>query len=221
MKYNTIIFDLDGTLLNSLEDLCDSVNAALTVYQYPTRTLSEVKSFVGNGVGMLVKRALPQDASEETFTKVLDAFKKHYELHMQDKTRPYSGILPMLDKLKEVKLSTAIASNKFDLAVKKLAKQYFGDCIDLAIGESETIPKKPSPEGVNQILSDLHSQKEKAIYIGDSETDVQTAKNAGVLCIGVTWGFRTRETLLQEGADYIVDTAEELLSLILSLCQIQ
>lgn len=214
MKYNTIIFDLDGTLLNTLDDLKDSLNYALNKHGYEARTLEEVRSFVGNGVQKLVERALPAETSAEEMQKCLATFKEHYNKNMQNKTRPYDGIMELLAELKNNNYKTAIVSNKFDAAVKELAKDYFGDLINVAIGESAAIKRKPAPDSVFAALKELESDIGNALFIGDSETDVQTAKNAGLTCVGVTWGFRTREVLLNEGADYIIDAPNELLKIL-------
>ncbi len=204
MKYNTIIFDLDGTLLNTLEDLKDSLNYALTSHGYETRSLEEVRSFVGDGVEKLVERSLPLHSSHENIQKCLATFKEHYQQNMQNKTRPYNGIIELLHKLKENDYKLAIVSNKFDIAVKKLAKDYFGDLINVAIGESATIKRKPAPDTVFKAIKELGADINKTIFVGDSETDVQTAKNAGLPCVGVTWGFRSPEVLRHEGADYLI-----------------
>lgn len=214
MKYNTIIFDLDGTLLNTLDDLRDSLNFALTKHGYETKTLEEVRSFVGNGVQNLVQRALPIHSSEEDIQKCLATFKEHYNKNMQNKTRPYDGIKELLIELNKNNYKLAIVSNKFDAAVKELSNDYFGDLISIAIGESATVKRKPAPDSVFAVLKELGSDINEAIFIGDSETDVQTAKNAGLPCVGVTWGFRTSDILKNEGADYLIDTPKELLEII-------
>lgn len=214
MKYNTVIFDLDGTLLNTLDDLKDSLNYALAMHGYGEKTLEEVKSFVGNGVRKLVQRALPASTPEEEIQKCLADFKEHYKSNMQNKTRPYDGIMELLSELKNNNYSLAIVSNKFDAAVKDLAKDYFDNLIDVAIGESASVKRKPAPDSVYAAINELGSDIKKAIFVGDSETDVQTAKNAGLPCVGVTWGFRTREVLIREGADYIIDTPKELLEIL-------
>lgn len=214
MKYDTIIFDLDGTLLNTLDDLRDSLNVALNTFGYPPRTLEEVRSFVGIGVKTLVKRALPVHSTEEEIEQCLAFFTEHYSHNMRNKTRPYDGIMELLLDLDRFNLKLAIVSNKFDAAVKDLAKEYFGDLINIAIGESENVKKKPAPDSVYAAIKELGSDLNKTVFVGDSETDVQTAKNAGIPCIGVTWGFRTREVLRKEGADYLIDTPKELLTLL-------
>lgn len=214
MKYNTVIFDLDGTLLNTLDDLRDSLNEVLVSKGYLPRTISEVRSFVGNGVRNLVRRSLPEGSSEDEVTLVLDEFKENYKLNMQNKTRPYNGIMELLLDLNRYNYKIAIVSNKFDSAVKSLARTYFGNLIPVAIGETTEIKRKPAPDSIFSAIKELNSSIEHTVLVGDSETDVQTAKNAGIPCIGVTWGFRSREVLRSEGADYLIDTPKELLTLI-------
>lgn len=214
MKYDTIIFDLDGTLLNTLDDLKDSLNFALTKHGYEPRTLEEVRRFVGNGIGKLVERAVPLHTTEEDTEKCLATFKEHYNKNMQNKTRPYDGIMELLLNLNRFGFNLGIVSNKFDTAVKELAKEYFGDIFNVAIGESATVKRKPAPDSILTAINELDTDINKTVFVGDSEIDVQTAKNAGIRFIGVTWGFRTREVLRNEGADYLIDTPKELLTLI-------
>ncbi len=194
-----IIFDLDGTLLNTLEDLWISTNFALRKFGYPERTLEEVRMFVGNGVRKLIERAVPENC--ENVEECLAVFKKHYAENMYNHTAPYDGIEEMLKNLLAQGVKTAVVSNKFDLAVKELCKKYFGDLINVAIGQFDDVPPKPAPDGVFKALKKLGEKN--ALYVGDSGVDVQTAKNANLPCIGVTWGFRDREDL--KGADFIVD----------------
>ena len=211
---DTIIFDLDGTLLNTLEDLKDSTNFALRKFNYPERTLEEVRQFVGNGVQKLIERAIPKGIENKDFAECLAVFKTHYAQNMYNKTAPYQGIEEMLAKLKQSGIKTAVVSNKFDLAVKELCKKYFGNLIEIAIGESDNVRKKPAPDSVLRAIKELNSKKESCIYSGDSDVDVQTAKNTGISCIGVTWGFRDRKLLEREGAKYIIDKPLELIDII-------
>lgn len=211
MHINTVIFDLDGTLLNTLEDLCDSVNYALEKSDYPIRSLEEVRTFVGNGVRKLIERSVPLNASNDCIDQCLTIFKEHYSNNMRIKTRPYEGIYETLHSLKEQGYKLAIVSNKFDKAVKELCKDYYNEFIQVAIGESKGVNKKPAPDSVFAAIKELNSSLEDSIYVGDSEVDVQTAHNAGIPCIGVTWGFRTKEVLKAEGADFIIDESEELI----------
>lgn len=214
MKYNTVIFDLDGTLLNTLDDLRDSLNDTLNKNGYSTKSTFDVKRFVGNGVRNLVRMSVPESCDEEEITRVLEEFKNNYKNNMQNKTRPYNGIMELLLDLNRFNYKIAIVSNKYDIAVKSLARTYFGNLIPVAIGESHEIKRKPAPDSIYTAILELGSDIESTVLVGDSETDVQTAKNAGIPCIGVTWGFRSREVLRNEGADYLIDTPKELLTLI-------
>lgn len=211
---DTIIFDLDGTLLNTLEDLQDSTNFALKEFGYQERNIEEIRLFVGNGVAKLIERAIPQGLDNPNFEKCLAIFKKHYAENMYNKTAPYAGIIEMLTKLKLNGYKTAVVSNKFDAAVKELCKKYFGDLIKIAIGESENVRKKPAPDSVIRAMQELKSPKENCIYCGDSDVDVKTAENTGIECIGVTWGFRDYENLNTAGAKYIINTPADILKLI-------
>ena len=216
---NTIIFDLDGTLLNTLEDLCDSVNHALTHSGFPARTIDEIRSFVGNGVAKLIERAIPEGKENPLYEETLNLFKEHYELHCKDKTRPYDGIIPMLDELCEKGYKLGIVSNKFDTAVKELSEIYFGDRILSAIGESDKIRKKPAPDTAYQALEELSAMAEQAVYVGDSDVDIATAANVPMRCISVTWGFRSRSQLIEAGAveSLMITSPQELLPLLQTL----
>lgn len=213
---DTIIFDLDGTLLNTLEDLTDSVNHALMQFHCPSRTLEEVRGFVGNGVAKLMERAMPGGLTNPDYEAAFDVFKEYYALHCKDKTRPYEGILEVLDALSEEGYQLAIVSNKFDDAVKELNHIYFGQRIPVAIGESETVRKKPAPDTVYQALAELSAEAAHAIYVGDSDVDLATARNVPMPCISVTWGFRSREQLTEAGAEpsFMMDAPCELLPLL-------
>lgn len=214
---DTIIFDLDGTLLDTLEDLTDSVNYAMQQFGLPTHTLDAVRGFVGNGVATLIRRAIPQGAENPSYEAILAAFKEHYAKHCEDKTRPYEGIMEALALLQKQGYHLAIVSNKFDGAVKQLCKKYFGEYISVAIGESDQVKRKPAPDTVYQALRELGSEGSRAIYVGDSEVDLQTAQNAQLRCVSVTWGFRTKEQLLNAGADLIIRTPQELPELLARL----
>ncbi len=208
--YDAAVFDLDGTLLNTLDDLADSTNYALSCYGYPRRTLEEVRRFVGNGVAKLIARAMPDGATEEETARCLAVFRAHYLTNMRNKTGPYPGILSLLDRLNETGIPVAVVSNKFDDAVKSLCHHYFGDRVPVAIGESATVRKKPAPDSALAALDALHIPADRAVYIGDSDVDIQTAKAAGMDCISVTWGFRDADFLLANGAQRLVDTPEDL-----------
>ncbi|MBP7072068.1 MAG: HAD family hydrolase [Clostridia bacterium] len=213
-KYDTVIFDLDGTLLDTLDDLADSVNYALSICGFPCRENAEIRSFVGNGVRRLMELSIPDGLSNPKYEKCLAEFRSHYSVNMQRKTCVYKEITELLEELSKKGCKLAIVSNKFDKAVKGLNKVYFGKYIKVAVGESEDTRRKPAPDTVFKALEELGSTADKAVYVGDSEVDVQTAKNAKIICVGVTWGFRDREVLEQEGADYIIDSPLELLKII-------
>lgn len=207
---DTVIFDLDGTLLNTLDDLKEATNFALRECGYPERTLDEIRVFVGNGVETLIRRAVPNLAPEDKIQECLAIFKIYYLHNSQNYTKPYEGIIDLLKTLKKKQFKIGVLSNKFDKAVKRLCEDYFGGLIDVAVGESSTIPPKPSPEGVEEIIKILGSEKNKTVLIGDSETDIQTAKNAGIYSVGVLWGFRSEQALIDAGADELVDTPKSL-----------
>jgi phosphoglycolate phosphatase len=212
--FDTVIFDLDGTLLNTLDDLADSVNYALTLHGFPCRTLLEIRSFIGNGVARLMELSIPDGRTNPAFEQTLTDFRWHYAKNMWNKTAAYAGIMELLAHLASENYRTAIVSNKFDAAVKELSRRYFGDYIQVAIGESAHVAKKPAPDTVLKALAELGATPENTLYVGDSEVDVATAKNAGLICVGVTWGFRNRVLLEQHGADYIIDRPEELLAIL-------
>lgn len=217
MKKNNIkavIFDLDGTLLNTLEDLTDSVNASLGQFGFPTRKIEEVRTFVGNGIHKLIERAVPEGSTENEIENVFDAFREHYLVHCQDKTKPYDGISSMLDTLIQMGYALAIVSNKADAAVKKLSADYFSNQITVAIGEKEGVKRKPAPDSVYEALRELGVAKEEAIYVGDSDVDIATAKNAGLPCISVTWGFREEAFLNAMKPDYLIHTPEEIFKIL-------
>ncbi len=198
---DTIIFDLDGTLLNTLEDLTDSVNYAMEKFGFPVHTIEEIRSFVGNGAPKLIERSIPQGTENPSYEAVLAAFKEHYAAHCEDKTKPYEGVMELLAQLKEKGCRMAVVSNKFDGAVKRLCKKYFGSYLETAIGESADVKRKPAPDTVYRALHELSCDGSRAVYVGDSEVDIQTAKNASLPCISVTWGFRTEEQLKAAGAE--------------------
>lgn len=210
MKYKLAIFDLDGTILDTLEDLSDSVNYALSQYGYPVRSIDEIRSFVGNGLLMLVRRAIVPETDEAVIQQVLAVQKEYYKEHCADKTKPYEGVLELLDELKAAGCKLAVVSNKADYAVQILCKQYFGDVFDLAVGEKENVRRKPAPDAVDKVLEEFQIKKEQAVYIGDSEVDIETAQNAKIQAILVNWGFRDALFLKEHGAKTIVSTMDEL-----------
>lgn len=208
----TVIFDLDGTLLNTLDDLADSTNYALSRFGYPTRTIEEVRQFVGNGVAKLIERAIPEGKNNPNFEKCLAIFKENYAQNMYNKTAPYNGIIEMLSNLKSKGIKIAVVSNKFDLAVKELCKKYFEGFIDFAAGENEAqgIKKKPAPDTVISVLNKFNFAPEDAVYVGDSDVDIMTAKNSKMPCISVTWGFRDEKFLLENGATILINAPSEI-----------
>ncbi len=209
--YKTIIFDLDGTLLDTLNDLTNSTNAALEAFCLPARTREEVRSFVGNGIQKLVERAL--GARAELLNEALEKFKSHYAVHCADETKAYDGVMPLLSELKRRGVKTAVLSNKADFAVKKLASEYFGGLLLSAVGENEGagIRKKPAPDALFAVMKELDAAQENTLYVGDSEVDIQTAQNAGVDCLCVTWGFRDRAFLQEQGGKLFVDEPMDIL----------
>lgn len=213
-RITTIIWDLDGTLLNTLEDLTDSVNYMLSIHNYPQRSIEEIRSFVGNGLAKLTERALPDTVTPEEYNTCLSEFKAYYKMHMQDKTGPYEGILDVLKTLQTKGYHMAVVSNKADAAVKELIPIYFGDLLPVAIGDMEGREKKPAPDSVYEAMKQLGVTKEECIYIGDSDVDVNTAKNSGIPGIAVLWGFRTKEQLEAVGATTFAKKPEDLIALL-------
>lgn len=211
-EIKAVIFDLDGTLLDTLEDLAAAVNYALKQMGYPERTIEEVRRFVGNGVAKLMKRAVPVGTTKEDMEKTLLSFKEYYTAHSKDRTRLYEGVEKMLLRLQKNGIKMAIVSNKLHPAVQILRDTYFSGIIEVAIGEQEDkgVRKKPAPDTVLQALSLLSCTKEEAVYVGDSDVDIETAKNCGMPCVSVTWGFRSREFLISHGATEIIDNPEDI-----------
>lgn len=210
--YTTAIFDLDGTLLDTLADLTSAVNHTMECFGYPTHSEDDVRRFVGNGLRKLTERAIPDGTANPNYEAAFTELKTYYTAHCKEKTAPYKGILDLLQRLSNEGIAMAIVSNKNDAAVKQLATDFFSDTISVAIGETPQIQKKPAPDTVFAALEELHRSAEESIYIGDSDVDIQTAKNSGMDCISVSWGFRGRTFLEKEGASHIVDTPEEILT---------
>lgn len=213
-KYNTIIFDLDGTLLNTLEDLADGVNYCMRKFSCPERTLEEVRQFVGNGIRKLMERAVPMGTEHPEFENIFETFKAYYTKHCQIKTRAYPEIEELLSELVKRKYKMAIVSNKNMDAVRELNRLYFEAYIGLAIGERQGVRKKPFPDSVNQAVRELEADKEHVLYVGDSEVDKETADNAGVDCVLVSWGFRDKDILLELKPLAVIDKPLELLQYI-------
>ena len=211
---DTVIFDLDGTLLNTLDDLTDSVNFALGEMGYPLHTADEVRMMVGHSVIYLIEQALPKGTDKATFERCLAAFEAHYKTNMRNKTSPYDGVMRMLGELSTAGYKLAVVSNKPDVFTKELVSELFGKYIPLAIGRSETIARKPAPDMLLFAVEQLGSDIRSTVYVGDSEVDVETSINAGVDCVSCLWGFRDRETLESAGSKHIVFSPDELVELI-------
>ena len=214
IPYQTVIFDLDGTLLDTLDDLADSTNHALALHGLPERSREEIRQFVGNGVGRLLHLAVPAGTSPELEAQCLAEFRAHYLTNMEHKTAPYPGIPELLDALRACGIPCAVVSNKFDGAVKGLCRRYFGDTIPVAIGESQGVARKPAPDTVLRALAELGARTAGAVYVGDSDVDIQTARNSGLPCLSVSWGFRDRAFLTAHWEQGIVDTTAELEALL-------
>ena len=210
-EYTTYIFDLDGTLLDTLDDLAASTNYALHQHGMPQHSRDEIRMFVGNGVGRLIARAVPENTPVETYEQVLQTFREHYLVHGLDRTKPYPGIMPLLRDLKLRGKLIAVVSNKFYAATQELCTHFFGPLVDVAIGEREDIRRKPAPDTVNEALRQLHADRASAVYIGDSDVDIATARNSAMPCISVLWGFRDRQFLMDNGATCLVSSPQEIL----------
>lgn len=214
MKITTAIFDLDGTLLNTLGDLMDSVNIALQKHGFPTRDEEEIRQRVGNGIRKLITRSLPAYEQEEsTIDACLDDFRQAYETRLMNRTQPYDGIIPVLKELKKQGVAVGVLSNKYDLAAKNLIRHYFGNLCQEIAGERPQVPRKPDPTGALAMMRSLGGKPASTLFIGDSAIDVQTAHNAGLIAVGVTWGFRPAQELREAGADILVNQPAELLPL--------
>ena len=213
ITYSTYIFDLDGTLLDTLGDLASSVNYALRMHNMPEHSLEDIRRFVGNGVRKLMERAVPQGAQNPCFDEAFATFRQYYMQHSLDTTRPYAGIPETLETLKARGCHLAVVSNKMMAATQALCSHFFPDTIEVAIGEHEAegIRKKPAPDTVIAALKALGAGKEQAVYVGDSDVDIETARNSGMPCISVLWGFRDRDFLKQNGAETFISAPSELL----------
>lgn len=214
--YKLAVFDMDGTILDTLEDLKDSTNFALEKCGYPTRSYDEVRRFVGNGIRKLIERAVPEGLTVEQIDRVHEVFTEHYKVHCADKTKAYDGIKPLLEKLRAGGVKTAVVSNKADYGVQELCREYFDGLFDYAVGEREGIRRKPAPDAVNEALRVLGMSKSEAVYIGDSDVDFETAKNAELPCISVLWGFRDEEFLREKGATLFVHDPAEIYDIVMA-----
>lgn len=212
--YKAVIFDLDGTLLDTLGDLTDSVNEMLGEFSCPERSLEEIRLFVGNGMKNLVERSVPEDFDKSKLTFAYEFFRQSYKKNMRNKTCPYDGILMCLEELQKLGIKTAVTSNKNDDAVKGLCEEYFGNLVTLAVGAREGVPSKPDPTMVNNVIKELNVKKADCIFIGDSDTDILTAKNTGLESIGVLWGFRDREVMEKAKADFVISQPEDILKIV-------
>lgn len=214
MKLKAVIFDLDGTILDTLEDLKNSVNFALSKNGLPVRTIDEIRTFVGNGIRLLIERAVPENTNDELLERCFLDFKKHYKEHSADNTKPYDGIIPVLREIKAKGIKLAVVSNKADFAVQTLVEEYFQGLFDFAVGEREGIRRKPCPDSVNEAIRVLDASPDEVVYVGDSEVDIETSRNAGVNCVAVTWGFRDKCVLESLSPEYIIDKPSQLMELI-------
>ena len=218
MRYRAVLYDMDGTVLDTLEDLKNAVNAALAAFGRPALTLEQVRAYVGNGSRRLIELALGSDAATEEVDRMLAWYKPWYDAHCRILTRPYPGILPLMERLKAAGLRQAIVSNKPDSAVRALAADFFPGLAEFAVGEreSEGIRRKPWPDMLDAVRGQMGLERADCLYVGDSEVDLLTAANAGLRCVSVTWGFRSREQLLAAGAETLIDTPEALAELVLN-----
>lgn len=214
MNYNTVVFDLDGTLLDTLQDLAESVNEMLRQNGYPQRSEKEIRSFLGHGAMMLIKSALPEGTSDEEVERCLEFYRPIYKQNMNNHTQPYEGIMELLHTLRQHNVKMAVVSNKPDAPCAALVKNLFNGYIEIAIGDRPDVPRKPAREAVDEALKLLGAAPKNAVYVGDSEVDVLTARNAGIPCVAVTWGFRDRDVFEQEKAEYIIDKPDELLTIL-------
>ena len=210
MKYKAVLFDMDGTVLNTLGDLAAAVNHTLREFSMPERSIAEVAAALGNGAAYLIAHTVPAGTPKELTDKVLAAYAPYYDAHCDILTGPYDGIVPLMEKLRDRGVKLAVISNKQDTAVKPLAEKYFPGLLEIAVGESAEVRRKPNPDAVLAALCHIGVEREEDIYVGDTEVDLKTARNAGMECASVDWGFRTREQLVEIGAEHIFDTVQEL-----------
>ena len=210
MKYKAVLFDMDGTVLDTLGDLAAAVNHTLREFSMPERSIAEVAAALGNGAAYLIAHTVPDGTPKELTDKVLAAYAPYYDAHCDILTGPYDGIVPLMQKLRERGAKLAVISNKQDTAVKPLAEKYFPGLLEIAVGESTEVRCKPNPDAVLAALRHIGVERGDAIYVGDTEVDLQTARNAGMECASVDWGFRTREQLVEIGAEHIFGTVQEL-----------
>jgi len=210
MRYQAVLFDMDGTVLDTLADLTNAVNHILDEYAMPRRTPREVASFLGNGAARLLSKSVPAGTSDARLAEMLRVYQPWYDSHCAILTAPYPGILTLMKSLREAGVKQAVISNKQDSAVKRLAAEHFPGLLETAVGESAAVRRKPNPDAVLAALREMDVAPENAVYVGDTEVDLQTAENAGLACAVVGWGFRTEDELRAAGAERIFHSAEEL-----------
>ena len=210
MKYKLAIFDMDGTILSTLDDLANGVDYALSENGLPARSKQETRAALGRGVRFLIEQSVPDGLSDAEISKVEEDFLKYYKVHSMDNTRPYDGIVELIKEVRASGIKTAVVSNKIDSAVKELCANFFEGAFDVAYGERIGIPRKPDPKPINAIIDEFGLSKNEVVYIGDSEVDLLTANNAKIDHIIVTWGFRDRAFLERNGAKNLVESMEEL-----------
>ncbi len=208
MSKKAVIFDLDGTLLDTLDDLTAAVNYFLRTHGYPERTRSEIRHFLGNGAGYLIKCSLPERVDEDILSEYLREYIEYYNANSSIETKPYEGVTALLDELQKNGIATVVVSNKPDVVARELCREYFGDLVDFALGDREGIDRKPSADPVKYAMKRVGC--DRAVFVGDSEVDILTAKNADLSCVCVTWGFRDRDMLEENGGRYFADNAEQL-----------
>ena len=216
MRYQAVLFDMDGTVLNTLDDLYDSVNHSLAQFSLPPVSREHVRQNLGNGAVYLVSHCVPQGTPQELQDRVLAFYKPWYDAHCQIRTAPYEGILPLMEALRAEGIRLAIVSNKPDTAVQELARTFFSGLLEYTVGERPSVRRKPAPDTVLTAAARMAVPVESCVYIGDSEVDLRTARNAGMNCISVTWGFRDEPQLIDAGASVLVHTPEELLAVLLN-----
>ena len=209
-RYKAIIFDLDGTLLDTLTDLAEGTNYALRVNGFPERTTDEIRRFVGNGARKLIERAVPDGQVEAALEKVRQDFDIYYKVHCKDHTGPYPGIMEMLQELVQQGYALGVVSNKPDFAVQELIPEYFPDIFASVSGERQGVAKKPAPDLIREAMKNLQADSSNAVYVGDSEVDLEAAVNAGIPCISVAWGFKGRRFLEEQHAGMIIETPAEI-----------
>ena len=210
MRYKAVLFDMDGTVLDTLADLTNAINHTLSDYGMPLLEKRQVAQYLGNGAAYLMSRAVPEGTPDALREEILRAYQPWYDSHCAILTAPYPGIVPLMKALREAGVKQAVISNKQDTAVKQLAAQHFPGLLETAVGESETVRRKPNPDAVLAALREMGVEKRDAVYVGDTEVDLRTAENAGLACAVVGWGFRTEEQLHEAGARRIFRSAEEL-----------